>query len=696
MVWARVRRSRRYTAATAVSTAAGPAGTGRLPRIQVVAGWSAPAPRHGAREDPSVVSTRAADSPGPAVPGQALRAPALQDRHACVAPTASTMSPWHPVRAPWSPPTWTPAWSSPACHCASRSWRPPWTPSSTSASPPSCTAWAALAVMNLEGVQARYEDPAAVLERIASAPADEVQEVLTAAYEAPIREELVARRIARAPRSRLAGRHLGHPGRGAALGALLRGAGRRRLPRPVAGLLRAAPRLRLRAAGAGRLHAAHGHPRGGRQHDLLRGGQHSSWSRASPPSSWASGRAPPARRGRCWASACPRSRPSPTWPPPATTTSTRTGRYVPVVADGGMRRGGELAKAIAAGADALMLGSPLARAEEAPGHGTNWGMAAPSPTLPRGTRIRVGTAGPLERILLGPSRVTDGSENLVGALRQSMAALGAVGHPGHAAGGDGLRAGHRRGGQVLAVERRTGEDIGMRLDDYPRIPLLFGPSPIHPLPRLSAALGGGVEIWAKREDCNSGIAFGGNKVRKLEYLVADALAQGCDTLVSIGGVQSNHTRAGDRRGRQAGPQGGDRAGALGRLAGSRLRACRQHPADLDPGRRHPHGPGRLRHRHPRLVAPGAGVGRGRRRHALPHPGRAPRTTRSAAWASPTGPARWRSRRPSWASSSTPSSSAPSPARRRPAWSPASPWRAGTTAASSASTAPRRWPGPVSR
>jgi 1-aminocyclopropane-1-carboxylate deaminase len=82
----------------------------------------------------------------------------------------------------------------------------------------------------------------------------------------------------------------------------------------------------------------------------------------------------------------------------------------------------------------------------------------------------------------------------------------------------------------------------MSLDDFPRIPLLFGPSPMHPLPRLSETLGGHVEIWAKREDCNSGIAFGGNKVRKLEYLAADALAQGCDTLVSIGGVQSNHTR----------------------------------------------------------------------------------------------------------------------------------------------------------
>ena len=81
----------------------------------------------------------------------------------------------------------------------------------------------------------------------------------------------------------------------------------------------------------------------------------------------------------------------------------------------------------------------------------------------------------------------------------------------------------------------------MSLADFDRYPLLFGPSPVHRLDRLSAHLGGAA-IWAKREDCNSGIAFGGNKTRKLEYLVADALAQGCDTLVSIGGVQSNHTR----------------------------------------------------------------------------------------------------------------------------------------------------------
>jgi 1-aminocyclopropane-1-carboxylate deaminase len=81
----------------------------------------------------------------------------------------------------------------------------------------------------------------------------------------------------------------------------------------------------------------------------------------------------------------------------------------------------------------------------------------------------------------------------------------------------------------------------VRLDSFPRHPLMFGPSPVHRLERLERHLGGAA-LWAKRDDCNSGLAFGGNKTRKLEYLVADALAEGCDTLVSIGGVQSNHTR----------------------------------------------------------------------------------------------------------------------------------------------------------
>jgi 1-aminocyclopropane-1-carboxylate deaminase len=81
----------------------------------------------------------------------------------------------------------------------------------------------------------------------------------------------------------------------------------------------------------------------------------------------------------------------------------------------------------------------------------------------------------------------------------------------------------------------------MSIDDFPRYPLLFGPSPVHPLERLTAHLGG-PQIWTKREDCNSGLAYGGNKMRKLEYIVPDVLASGADTLVSIGGYQSNHTR----------------------------------------------------------------------------------------------------------------------------------------------------------
>ncbi len=281
-----------------------------------------------------------------------------------------------------------------------------------------------LAVLNLEGIQARYDDPGEVLGRIASAPDDEVQHLLSEAYSAPIREELVGRRLEeiRAAGSRVAvaatpgaarkwgpfcaehgadlflvqsqvssARHLASGYDPLSLGEFTRF-----MPIPVAvgNTTNAEAAFLLMEQGAAAVFVGVGPGAACTTREVLGIGI---------PQVTAVADVAGARDAYL----------------------ERTGRYVPVVADGGMRRGGEVAKAIAAGADAVMLGSPLARAAEAPGRGVNWGMAAPSPVLPRGTRIKVGTIGSLEQILFGPATVTDGSQNLMGALRQSMAALGA-------------------------------------------------------------------------------------------------------------------------------------------------------------------------------------------------------------------------------------------------------------------------------
>jgi IMP dehydrogenase len=281
-----------------------------------------------------------------------------------------------------------------------------------------------LAVLNLEGVQARFDDPAAILERIATAADTEVHDVLAEAYQQPIREDLIAARIeaihaagskaavAATPAvARKFGPFVAEHGADLFLVQSQVSSARhiateydplslaeftRYMPIPVAvgNTTNSDAAFALMEQGAAAVFVGVGPGAACTTREVLGIGV---------PQVTAISDVAAARDAYF----------------------EDTGRYVPLVADGGMRRGGELAKAIAAGADVLMVGSPLARAEEAPGRGTNWGMAAPSPTLPRGTRIKVGTVGTLERILLGPAHVTDGSENLVGALRQSMAALGA-------------------------------------------------------------------------------------------------------------------------------------------------------------------------------------------------------------------------------------------------------------------------------
>jgi len=281
-----------------------------------------------------------------------------------------------------------------------------------------------LAILNLEGVQTRYDDPDSVLATIAAAAEETVHKLLAEAYAAPIRDDLVARRIDELHAAGSKAAVAATPGAARRFGPLCAEYGAdlflvqsqvssarhlasdyeplsledftRFMPIPVAvgNTTNAEAAFALMEQGAAAVFVGVGPGAACTTREVLGIGI---------PQVTAVSDVAAARDAYFLES----------------------GRYVPVIADGGMRRGGELAKAIAAGADALMIGSPLARAEEAPGRGTNWGMAAPSATLPRGTRIKVGTRGSLERILFGPASVTDGSENLVGALRQSMAALGA-------------------------------------------------------------------------------------------------------------------------------------------------------------------------------------------------------------------------------------------------------------------------------
>lgn len=282
-----------------------------------------------------------------------------------------------------------------------------------------------MAVLNLDGVQTRYDNPDEVLDRIAAASLTESTEIIQQVYQHPVREDLIARRVEEikqgggipvvsttpqntkrfAPIAVEAGaeyfvvqstvttaRHVSKSLRGLRLEELVK----QLAPVPV-------------IVGNTVDHDA--------TIELMETGVHAILVGVGP------------------GAACTSREVLGIGIPQVTATIDtahardlyyeRTGRYVPIITDGGIRTGGDVAKAICAGADAIMIGSPFAGTEEAPGRGYHWGMATPHAELPRGVRVHIGRNHSLNQLLFGPTSLTDGTENLMGALRTSMATCGA-------------------------------------------------------------------------------------------------------------------------------------------------------------------------------------------------------------------------------------------------------------------------------
>jgi IMP dehydrogenase len=280
-----------------------------------------------------------------------------------------------------------------------------------------------LAVLNLEGLQTRYEDPGPVFEEIASLPEHKATRVMQDIYTEPIKEELIFRRVQeikdkgviaaasltpqRVERYHRAAIEAGldvlvvqgtvvsaeHVSRSVEPLNLMEFVPSLNVPVVVGGCASYSTALHLMRTGAVGVLVGVGPGRICTTRGVIGVGV---------PQATAVADAAAARMRHYL----------------------ETGEYVNVIADGGMRTGGEIAKAITCGADAVMLGSAFARAEEAPGRGYSWGMATFHPTLPRGTRISTRTTGSLEEILVGPARENDGTLNLMGALRTSMATTG--------------------------------------------------------------------------------------------------------------------------------------------------------------------------------------------------------------------------------------------------------------------------------
>ena len=281
-----------------------------------------------------------------------------------------------------------------------------------------------LAVLNLEGVQTKYDDPEEVLAEIVAAPQDEVTKTFQRVYAAPIKEDLVGGRVRQIKQS------------GAKCAVSVTPANTKRLA-PLA-VDAGADVLVVQSTVTTARHKSRS-IRGLRLPELLEmvnvpvivgncatydvaleimeTGIHGVLVGIGP------------------GAACTTREVTGMGVPQVTSTLDcaaareeyyrRSGRYVPIVTDGGIRTGGDLCKSFAAGADAVMIGTPFAQTEEAPGQGCNWGMASPDPILPRGTRVKVGMRGSIEQVLYGPSSKSDGTLNLLGALKTCLGYVGA-------------------------------------------------------------------------------------------------------------------------------------------------------------------------------------------------------------------------------------------------------------------------------
>ena len=283
----------------------------------------------------------------------------------------------------------------------------------------------ALGVLNLEGIQTRYENPEPILDRIAGVNKDEFVPLMQELYAAPVKLDLVKQRIKEIKSSGGIAAVSATPAGAVKYGSVVAEAGAdlffvqatvvstahlspesitpldlaefcREMPMPVAlgNCVSYEVTLNLMKAGAAAVLVGIGPGAACTSRGVLGVGI----PQASAIADCAAARDEYYKE---------------------------TGNYVPVIADGGLITGGDICKCIACGADGVMIGSPFARCAEAPGRGYHWGMATPSPVLPRGTRISVGTTGTLEQILTGPAQLDDGTHNLLGALKTSMGTLGA-------------------------------------------------------------------------------------------------------------------------------------------------------------------------------------------------------------------------------------------------------------------------------